>query len=126
MARSQTQTKKIPAAKKTRGEKAKPAPAAHSFSAAPTDFIDAFFDNVLPDDLAAFSTQDKQRIASSIWHLAQQRMPGAVNLRLFNPSPETDGWEVDHTVLEVVNDDMPFLVDSVTGALQQRGLAVHL
>ena len=76
--------------------------------------------------MTPFSEHDRQRIAASIWSLAQKRKPGTVNLRLYNPSPLKDGWTVDHTVLEIVNDDMPFLVDSVTGELQRRGLSVHL
>jgi len=32
---------------------------------------------------------------------------------------------VEESVVEVLNDDMPFLVDSVLGELQARGLAVH-
>jgi len=92
----------------------------------PKDFIDAFYAHVLPADLALFSGEEKKRIASSVWSLASSRLPGDVVLRIFNPSKEADGWEVDHTVIEVVNDDMPFLVDSVTGVLQKRGLSVHI
>nr|WP_308427815.1 NAD-glutamate dehydrogenase [Lysobacter bugurensis] len=47
-------------------------------------------------------------------------------MRLFNPSQATHGWESPHTVLQVVNDDMPFLVDSVTMALAERGIGVHV
>src|SRR5690606_11278475 len=46
--------------------------------------------------------------------------------RLFNPVLRTHGWESPHTVLQVVNDDMPFLVDSVTMALADRGVKVHV
>jgi glutamate dehydrogenase len=35
------------------------------------------------------------------------------------------GGRADGTVVEILNDDMPFLVDSVMGELQARGLAVH-
>ena len=31
-----------------------------------------------------------------------------------------------HTVVEIVNDDMPFLVDSVTAELNRQNLTVHL
>jgi glutamate dehydrogenase len=93
---------------------------------APADFVQAFYANVLATDLSAFSPNDRDRMAASIWALAQNRQPGTFNLRLYNPSPVTDGWTVDHTVLEIVNDDMPFLVDSITGALLRRGITVHI
>ena len=75
---------------------------------APTDFVQSFYANVLATDLAAISPTDRERMAASIWELAQDRKPGQIKLRLYNPSPVDDGWTVDHTVLEIVNDDMPF------------------
>ncbi|HSM10523.1 MAG TPA: NAD-glutamate dehydrogenase, partial [Lysobacter sp.] len=47
-------------------------------------------------------------------------------VRMFNPSLETHGWDSAHTVLQIVNDDMPFLVDSVTMALTELGIGVHV
>lgn len=94
--------------------------------AAPNNFVRAFYSNVMPSDLAALSKSDRERMAASIWDLAQERSKNKLSLRLFNPSPATQGWTVDHTVLEIINDDMPFLVDSVTSALQQRGFTIHL
>ncbi len=93
---------------------------------APKSFTEYFYSDVMASDLALFSDSDRERIAASIWALARERKGGHLKLRLFNPSPECDGWTVDHTVLETVTDDMPFLVDSVTGALQRMGLTVHL
>ena len=92
---------------------------------APVEFIDALYANVMAADLAAMSRDDRARLAGSIWALAQERKAHTLKLRLFNPSLATDGWSVDHTVLETVHDDMPFLVDSITGAIQRRGLMVH-
>jgi len=97
-----------------------------AFPLPPKDFVDAFYANVLPADLALFSADERMRMAASIWSLASARLPGEAILRVFNPSTEKSGWTVDHTVIEIVNDDMPFLVDSVTGVLQKRGLSVHI
>ncbi|MBA3487681.1 MAG: NAD-glutamate dehydrogenase, partial [Lysobacter sp.] len=57
---------------------------------------------------------------------ARKRKLGKSLVRMFNPSLETHGWESGHTVLQVVNDDMPFLVDSVTMALVEHGIGVHV
>ena len=40
--------------------------------------------------------------------------------------PRAEGWDAPHTSIDVVIDDMPFLVDSVTMALDRRDLGVHL
>lgn len=104
----------------------KPSRPSVSASPPPPEFLRAFFANTMAADLTGFSTADRQHIAGSIWSLAAVRKPGTLKLRLFNPSSVTDGWTVDHTVIEIVNDDMPFLVDSTIGYLQKRGLTVHL
>ncbi|HEY5310537.1 MAG TPA: NAD-glutamate dehydrogenase, partial [Casimicrobiaceae bacterium] len=36
------------------------------------------------------------------------------------------GWQSTHTIIEIVNDDMPFLVDSVTMEVNRHGLTLHL
>ncbi len=51
---------------------------------------------------------------------------GAPKLRVYNPQSQKDGWESTHTVIEIVNDNMPFLVDSVTMELNRQGLTLHL
>ena len=50
----------------------------------------------------------------------------AASCRSSNPSRAVDGWESPHTVVEVVSDDAPFLVDSVSSALARRGYDIHL
>ena len=54
------------------------------------------------------------------------RSAGEPRLRVYNPTLEEHGWQSTHTVVEIVNDDMPFLVDSVSMALNRRRLAIHL
>ncbi|HEU0118124.1 MAG TPA: NAD-glutamate dehydrogenase domain-containing protein, partial [Alphaproteobacteria bacterium] len=124
-ARKKTPPKAAKNPGKSEAKKSGPTPV-RSFTPAPKDFTQAFYANVLAADLASFSTNEREHIAASIWELAQKRKAGSLNLRVFNPSPVKDGWTVDHTVIEVINDDMPFIVDSLTGALQQRGLTVHI
>jgi glutamate dehydrogenase len=59
------------------------------------------------------------------WQTAQKFTTGREVLRVYNPNLEQHGWHSDHTVVEIVNDDMPFLVDSVTMAVNRLGLAMH-
>ena len=47
-------------------------------------------------------------------------------MRVFNPTIEEHGWQSTHTIVEIVNDDMPFLVDSVTMEVNRHGLTLHL
>ncbi|MCB1720031.1 MAG: NAD-glutamate dehydrogenase, partial [Candidatus Competibacteraceae bacterium] len=47
-------------------------------------------------------------------------------VRAYNPSFDEHGWQSTHSVIEIVTDDMPFLVDSVIMELNRQGLRVHL
>ena len=47
-------------------------------------------------------------------------------LRVYNPQVEQHGWQSTHTVVEVITDDMPFLVDSISMALNRLGLLIHI
>ncbi len=89
-------------------------------------FVRAYYANVPPADLVGASPESLYGAALSFWQFGRKRTPGEPKIRIFNPRLEEHGWKSAHTVIEIVNDDMPFLVDSVTGELNRRGLTVHL
>ncbi len=57
---------------------------------------------------------------------ARRFATGTPKLRVYNPRPDEHGWSSPHTVIEIVNDDMPFLVDSVTMEINRQGYTLHL
>ena len=88
-------------------------------------FVIAYFQQVAPEDLLERRVDDLYGAALSHWNFARKREPGKAKLRVFNPTVEEHGWQSTHTVIEVVNDDMPFLVDSVTMEVNRHGLTLH-
>jgi glutamate dehydrogenase len=89
-------------------------------------FIREYYRQVDPDDLAERSADDLAGAALSHWELGRTRAAGRPRVRVFCPSAAEHGWAVPHTVIEVVNDDMPFLVDSVTMEANRQALTLHL
>ena len=89
-------------------------------------FVRQFYANVPPDDIIESSPDQLYSAALSIWQFAAQRRPGTARVRVYHPQLDEHGWQSGHTVVEIVNDDMPFLVDSVTAELNRQGLTVHL
>ena len=89
-------------------------------------FVRQFYARVPPDDILDVRAEDLCGAALSVWGLARRRRPGALKLNIFNPDPGKDGWSMPHTVIEIINDDMPFLVDTVTSEVNRQGHAVHL
>ena len=88
-------------------------------------FTRELFRWVAPADLEARQPMDLYGAALGLWRFARTRSPGTARVRVFNPTLEEHGWQSTHTVVEIVNDDMPFLVDSVSMALHRRRLTIH-
>ncbi|MBX2832115.1 MAG: NAD-glutamate dehydrogenase [Rhodospirillales bacterium] len=90
-------------------------------------FVRLFYKDVPPDDMAGRSIDSLYGAALTLYKFAQKR-PSAntTKIRVYNPDLEEHGWKSDHTVIEINNTDMPFLVDSVTSALHALDLTVHL
>src|ERR1700674_5147519 len=89
-------------------------------------FVQRYFGQVDPEDLDERAPADLYGAALSHWNFARKRDPGQARVRVFNPSIEEHGWQSTHTIIEIVNDDMPFLVDSVTMEVNRHGLTLHL
>ena len=89
-------------------------------------FVERYFSQVDPEDLAEQQPADLYGAALSHWNFARKREPGVARVRVFNPSIVEHGWQSTHSIIEIVNDDMPFLVDSVTMEINRQGLALHL
>jgi glutamate dehydrogenase len=105
-------------------EASKRVPAGQAESA--EKFVRRYFAHVAPDDVIYTSFDTLLGGALSLWEYGAQRLPGAPKVRLFNPSVERNGWGLEHTVIEIINDDMPFLVDSVSAEIRRRDRNIHL
>src|SRR4030095_7597426 len=90
------------------------------------ELVRRYYGQVDPEDLALRQPADLYGAALSHWNFAKKREPGRAKVRVFNPTIEEHGWQSTHTIIEIVNDDMPFLVDSVTMEINRHGLTLHL
>ena len=90
------------------------------------DFVERFYRHVATEELTTRPPTTLAGVAAAHRDLAQERQPGTAKVRVFNPSKDDNGWTSSRTVVQIVTDDMPFLVDSVTGAIVGDGLDIHL
>src|SRR3712207_4377263 len=90
------------------------------------EFVRQYYAWIPLDDLADRSPIDIYGTAVAHWGFARQRKPGSAKIRVFNPHFEEHGWQSTHTVVEVVNDDMPFLVDTTRMEINRQGHAIYL
>ena len=89
-------------------------------------FVRQYYQWVPAEDLADRNPLDLYGAAVAHWNLAQQRAPGESKVRVYNPEFEQHGWQSPHTLIEIVTDDMPFIVDSVTMQLGRLGYGIDL
>ncbi|YAL82486.1 NAD-glutamate dehydrogenase [Dermacoccaceae bacterium W4C1] len=85
----------------------------------------SYYRHVADEDLRDLGPDRLAGILRSHTELASRRQAGQTCLRLWQPSLEQDGWSCPYAVLQIVTDDMPFLVDSVTACLSRHDRAVH-
>jgi len=89
-------------------------------------FVEKLYERLAADDVLGIQLENLYGSALSVLKFSAVREPGKAKVRCFSPTLEEHGWRTSHTVIEIVNDDMPFLVDSVSAALSQRGINVHM
>ncbi|MDP9485070.1 MAG: NAD-glutamate dehydrogenase, partial [Actinomycetota bacterium] len=90
------------------------------------EFARQYYGWIDAEDLEDRSSIDVYGAAVSHWNFAGQRNPGEAKIRVYNPQFEEHGWQSTHAVVEMVNDDMPFLVDSTRMEINRQGYAIHL
>ncbi|MFB6844572.1 NAD-glutamate dehydrogenase [Streptomyces sp. NPDC056373] len=89
-------------------------------------FLQRYYLHTAPEDLTDRDPVDVFGAAVSHYRLAENRPQGTANVRVHTPTVEENGWTCSHSVVEVVTDDMPFLVDSVTNELTRQGRGIHV
>ncbi|HEY5431056.1 MAG TPA: hypothetical protein VIK04_18210, partial [Solirubrobacteraceae bacterium] len=90
------------------------------------EFVRQYYHWVPAKDLADRDQVDLCGAVVAHWRTARSRARGEAKVRVYNPERERDGWESPYTAIEVVSDDMPFIVDSVTMELSRQGYAIEL
>ena len=78
--------------------------------------------NALPGETHGFTRETERDAAEFLAHVAAQRKPGEIEISI-----QSTGGEAGHRRMRIaiVNDDMPFLVDSVANAIARRQITIH-
>jgi glutamate dehydrogenase len=93
--------------------------------------IEAYFRHVPVEDQPK-TPEVVLAIVEGHWRVGERRRQGEARMRVFNPAHPTgavdtagSGWADTKTVINIVTDDMPSLVESVIGALTTQNVIVH-
>ena len=90
----------------------------------PDGFVQTLFGRASAEDVLRYEAAELATLAEAAWEALRQRNPATPEISL---ASRGGGHRLDAiTVVEILNDDMPFLVDSVLAELAEQGLDVHL
>ena len=89
-----------------------------------SQFAAASLGAIPPDDLAQYDEATLAGAVASLWAFADQRREDEVKVRVFNPERDRDGYLSANTVIEAINADKPFLLDSMLATIHAHGVAV--
>jgi glutamate dehydrogenase len=89
------------------------------------ELVRLYFRHMPAEEVLGDDPVDLVGAVRSHLQLAQLRTPGRPAVRLLNPTTAEDGWSREATVIQLVTDDMPYLVDSVAAQLSRDGVQVQ-
>ena len=91
-----------------------------------SEFVRQYFHWVPAKDLSDRNPLDLCGAIVAHWRTGKQRQREESKVAVYNPELERDGWHSPYTVIEIVSEDMPFIVDSVTMELSRQGYGIEL
>ncbi|MGL4775405.1 MAG: hypothetical protein ACRCWT_03210, partial [Aeromonas veronii] len=89
-------------------------------------FVAKFYGNMASSDLHDRNDSDLYGAALSLWNALNQRSGTDPYIRVYNPELTRHGWQSPHTIVEVILQDSPFLVDSIRMALKRLNITAHM
>ncbi len=89
-------------------------------------FVSKFYGNLSRDDLFCRNDSELYGAAISLWNALNQRKGDEPYIRVYNPELTRHGWQSSHTIVEIILNDTPFLVDSIRMALSRHSITAHL
>jgi glutamate dehydrogenase len=89
-------------------------------------FVRQYYHWVPSSDLTGRSEEDLYAVAMAHWELSQQRRSHEAKVRVYNVGSDGSGEDGADTFIDLVSDDMPFIVDSVTMELSRLGCTIGL
>ncbi len=92
----------------------------------PATFVAQLYEHAVAEDVLCYAPADLAALAERAFDFLRERKPGAPKIRCENVALDESGDRKSVTLIEIVNDDMPFLVDSVMGEIAERRLTVQL
>lgn len=87
--------------------------------------INALFKHASMQDLLAYELTDLAGLMVTLWRILQKHKSRDEKIAVFNPNVEEHEWQSPHTIVSVLHDDVPFVIDSIRLTLNRLGVNIH-
>ena len=88
-------------------------------------FFEALYRNAAPEDVTRYAPQELAALARLVFARAVAHKPGTTLVTLLDPASEAPIYTHNETALVAVNDDSPFLFDSLLGEATAQGVRLR-
>ncbi|MFW0777854.1 MAG: NAD-glutamate dehydrogenase [Rickettsiales bacterium] len=88
-------------------------------------FVEQFYGKMPVADLEAMNPKNAVALAKSAFEFMQKRKMGSPKIRIITPEDKVKGYDSHHTVVQLLNDDIPFLIDSLSAELTRHGFTLY-
>jgi glutamate dehydrogenase len=92
----------------------------------PPDFVMHVFAGAAPEDLVRYQASEVAEVAAGTWRFLGERQQQTPKIRVGTPQSASGRRLNGVSIVEILNDDMPFLVDSIMAELAEQGLEPYL
>ncbi len=83
-------------------------------------FLEHLYGALSDEDMDLLDPVTMARTAERHWKMSANRKPLASEIYIYTPRPDRDDWGTAHTIIDIVSEDMVFLVDSVAAEITAR------
>ncbi|MDX1633355.1 MAG: NAD-glutamate dehydrogenase [Marinobacter sp.] len=90
-----------------------------------SEFAVQHFTHLPLEELLSRRFSDIYGSVLAAWQFLQARKPDETPVSVFNPDLESDGWQSTHSVIFILHPNIPFLIDSIRIAINQREIGTH-
>ncbi len=90
------------------------------------EFAQQFLRKIPEEDMAQITPPVLAKTIESHWDLFQSKKKDKAAIRVYTPTMEKDGWTHGRTVIDIVQDDMAFLIDSIVAEIVRHGQLIQM
>jgi glutamate dehydrogenase len=90
-----------------------------------SEFVENYFSRLSAADLNAIAVEDLLGKVLTHWQLLKKRLLKNHHVQVVSPTVQEHGWYSKHSIVFIVIEQMPFVIDTVRMELNRLGLEVY-